>query len=266
MLSPTFIAPCLDLAHSAYLSGLLRREIEILATKSATLSEPRRHGGKKVADFPASEVANFWLLHTVNSFLPELRHIWSVRHGHPETAYVAMLRLAGALSTFSLEARPDDLPQYDHDHLGVCFTELDARIRDLIGTIIPDKAVSIPLTFGDGSLWRGTVPDDRYFRDCQFFLAVSADIGVGEIIQKVPRLVRLAAADDINRLIDKALPGVELTHTQTPPNIRVRLDNQYFALSQVGDLWKQIVFSRQVAVSAPSDIRGARMELIVVLQ
>ncbi|MEO7649840.1 MAG: type VI secretion system baseplate subunit TssK, partial [Bryobacteraceae bacterium] len=33
-----FIAPCLEIAHSEYLMGLIRRQIEILATKSATLS------------------------------------------------------------------------------------------------------------------------------------------------------------------------------------------------------------------------------------
>ncbi len=265
ILDPSFIAPCLDIAHSTYLMGVLRRQIEILATKSATLSEPRRHGGKKRADFPASEVANFWLLHTVNSYLPELRHIWKVRHGHPEAAFVSMLRLAGALSTFSLEGGPDDLPQYDHDQLGPCFTELDARIRDLMETVIPSKFFTIPLILGEGSIWRGTVTDERYFRDSQFFLAVSADVGIGEIIQKVPRLVKLAAADDIDRLIGKALQGVELTHAPSPPSIPVRLDNQYFSLSQVGELWKQIVYSRNLAVFAPSEIKNARMELIVVL-
>jgi len=264
ILDPAFIAPCLDLAHSAYLTGLLRRQIEILATKSATLSGPRR-GGKKRA-IAATEVDSFLQLHTVNTHLPELRHIWEVRHGHPEAAYVAMLRLAGALSTFSQEARPDDLPRYDHAQLGPCFTELDTRIRDLIEIMIPSKFVPILLTLGEGSIWRGTVSDDRYFRDSQFFLAVSADIGMGEIINKVPLLVRLAAADDIDRLIGKALPGIELTYTPSPPNITPRLDSQYFGLSQVGDLWKQIVLSRHVAVYAPAEIKNARMELIAVFQ
>ena len=104
ILNPRFVAPCLDLASSTYLTMLLRRQIEILATKSATLSAPRRQRGKVLAEFSPSETANFWLLHTVNSYLPELKHIWKVRHGHPEPAYVAMLRLAGALATFSLEA------------------------------------------------------------------------------------------------------------------------------------------------------------------
>ena len=145
ILNPRFIAPCLNLGSSNYLSMLLRRQIEILATKSATLSGPRRQRGKITAEFSPSETANFWLLHTVNSYLPELKHIWKVRKGHPEAAYVSMLRLAGALSTFSLEAHPENLPDYDHNDLGRSFTLLDQNIRDLMETVIPSKFVSVPL-------------------------------------------------------------------------------------------------------------------------
>ena len=128
-LNPHFVAPCLNLGSSPYLNMLLRRQIEILTNKSATLSGPRRQRVKITAEFLPSETANFWLLHTVNSHLPEIRHIWKVRRGHPEFAYVSMLRLAGALATFSLEARPENLPDYDHNDLGRCFTLLDRNIR-----------------------------------------------------------------------------------------------------------------------------------------
>ena len=207
ILNPRFIAPCLDLSSSTYLSGLMRRQIEILATKSGTLSGPRRQRGKITAEFSPSETANFWLLHTVNSYLPELKHIWKVRKGHPESAYVAMLRLAGALSTFSLEARPENLPDYDHDDLGRCFTLLDQAIRDLMETVIPSKFVSVSLEVKDRFIWGGTVTEDQYFRDSQFYLAVSAKMGVDDIIRKVPQLVKVSAQDDIQRLVRNALPG-----------------------------------------------------------
>jgi type VI secretion system protein ImpJ len=267
ILNPRFIAPCLNLASSTYLSGLLRRQIEILATKSATLSGPRRQRGKITAEFSPSETANFWLLHTVNSYLPELKHIWKVRKGHPEAAYVAMLRLAGALSTFSLEARPEKLPDYDHDDLGRCFTLLDQQIRDLMETVIPSKFVSVPLEVKDRFIWGGAVTDDRYFRDSQFYLAVSAKMGVDDIIRKVPQLVKIASQDDIQRLVRNALPGLTLRHAPVPPSaIPIKLDNQYFALNQGGDLWNAMMLSRQIAVHAPGEIVDPKMELLIVLE
>jgi type VI secretion system protein ImpJ len=266
VLNPRFVAPSLDLASSAYLSMLLRRQIEILATKSAALSAPRRERGKLLAEFSPSETANFWLLHTVNSYLPELKHIWKVRHGHPEPAYVAMLRLAGALATFSLEARPENLPDYDND-LGRCFTQLDDRIRDLMETVIPSKFVAVPLEVRDRFIWGGTVTEDQYFRNSQFFFAVSAKMGVDDLIRKVPQLVKISAPDDIQRVIRNSLPGVTLRHTPVPPAaIPMKLDNQYFSLNQGGPLWDAIKLSRQIAVHAPGEIVEPRMEILIVLE
>jgi len=247
--------------------SLLRRQVEILVTKSGTLSGPRRERGKGTADFSASETANFWLLHTVNSYLPELRHIFKVRHGHPEVAYRAMLRLAGALSTFAIEGHPGDLPDYDHDNLGLCFTRLDARIRDLMETVIPSKYRSIPLVLTDRFTWSGTVPDDNLFKNSQFYLAVSAKMGVDEIIRKVPQYLKMSAPDDIERLIRNALPGVTLRHVQVPPpQIPMKLDNQYFLLNQSGSYWDRIVMSRALAVSAPAEINEPKMEVLVVVE
>ncbi len=267
VLNPKFVAPCLNLASSSYLNMLLRRQIEILATKSGTLSGPRRQRGKITAEFSPSETANFWLLHTVNSYLPELKHIWKVRKGHPEAAYVAMLRLAGALSTFSLEARPENLPDYDHDDLGRCFTLLDQNIRDLMETVIPSKFISIPLQVKDRFVWGGAVTEDQYFQGSQFYLAVSAKMGMDEVIRKVPQLVKVSATDEIQHLIRNSLPGLPLRHIPVPPAaIPIKLDNQYFALNQSGELWNMMKLSRQIAVHAPGEIVDPRMELFIVLE
>lgn len=267
VLHPRFVAPCLNLASSPYLGMLLRRQIEILAAKSATLSGPRRQRGKITAEFSPSETANFWLLHTVNSYLPELKHIWKVRKGHPEAAYVAMLRLAGALATFSLEAHPENLPDYDHNDLGRSFTLLDQNIRDLMETVIPSKFVAVPLEVRDRFIWGGTVTEDQYFRNSQFYLAVSAKMGVDDLIRKVPQLVKVSSQDDIQRLIRNALPGLPLRHIPVPPAaIPIKLDNQYFALNQGGELWNAMMLSRQVAVHAPGEIVEPRMELLIVLE
>jgi type VI secretion system protein ImpJ len=267
ILNPAFVAPCLDLASSEYLMSLLRRQVEKLASKSTALSGPRRERSKGAADFTASETASFWLLHTVNSYMPELRHIYKVRHGHPEVAYRAMLRLAGALSTFTTEGGPADLPDYDHDNLGRSFTLLDARIRDIIDVYIPEKFRAIPLVLTDRFIWSGTVPDDNLFKNSQFYLAVSAKMGIDEVIRKVPQHLKLAAPDDMGRLIEKQLSGVTLRHVATPPQqIPMKLDNQYFVLNQNGPIWDRIVTSGQVAVSAPAEINDPKMELLVITE
>jgi type VI secretion system protein ImpJ len=134
-------------------------------------------------------------------------------------------------------------------------------------TVIPSKFVSVSLEVKDRFIWGGSVTEDQYFRDSQFFLAVSAKMGVDDIIRKVPQLIKISAQDDIQRIIRNALPGLTLRHTPVPPPaIPMKLDNQYFALNQGGELWNAIMLSRQIAVHAPGEIMEPKMELLIVLE
>jgi type VI secretion system protein ImpJ len=267
ILNPHFVAPCLNFGSSEYLMMLVRRQIEILSTKSSSLGVPRRQKGRGLADFSSSEIANFWLLHTVNSCLPELKHVWKVRRGHPEGLFVAMLRLAGALSTFSLERDVGDLPDYDHDNLGPCFTALDARVRDLLETVIPSKCVPVPLEPIEPLIWGGGIPDDRFLKNSQFLISVSAKMGVDELIAKFLKFAKVSSASEIHRLVRNSLPGVTLRHVPIPPSaVPVKLDNQYFSLSQNDPLWEGIAASRGLNVFVPGDIADPRMELLIILE
>lgn len=266
ILNPRFIPPCLDISASEYLMMLLRRQIEVLAAKGGALSQPRRERGRDLADFTTSEVSAYWLLHTINSNLPELKHIWGVRKGHPEPLYVQMLRLAGALSTFALEPQRE-FPAYDHDNLGFCFSELDGRIRDLLEIVIKSKCVVVPLVLTDKLIWQGTIPDDQYLKNTQFFLSVSNKMEVDEIINKFPRLARVSSPMEIQRLIRLSLNGLTLKHVSSPPSaIPLKLDNQYFSISKSGILWDGVVQTRNLTVFVPAEIAEPKMELLIVLE
>ncbi len=96
---------------------MLRQLVEILITKSATLSEQRRQRAAGLADFTTSEAGIFWLLHTVNSSIPELAHYFRTHPVHPERIYLAMAELAGELMTFVTDRHPKDIVRYDHTDL-----------------------------------------------------------------------------------------------------------------------------------------------------
>jgi type VI secretion system protein ImpJ len=263
ILRNSFAAPCLDIASSEYLLGLLRRQVEILLTKSASLSSIRTDRGK-AAGFSGSEIDKFWLLHTVNSYLPELKHLYRTRKGHPEVAFVAMLRLAGALYTFAKEGNPGDLPDYDHENLGGCFTELDARIRNLIEVVIPTKFRAIPLIRTERDRWMGSIEDDNLFRNnSQFYLAVSGKMGVVDLIQQAPRYLKVAAPDDLERIVSKATAGLVLSYAPVKP-VNTKQEDQYFQINQSGPLWDKVVLSRSIGVYASADIVEPKMELVAV--
>jgi type VI secretion system protein ImpJ len=117
------------------------------------------------------------------------------------------------------------------------------------------------------SLWTGSVSNDEYFKGGAFFLSVNAKIDVGELIKKVPDLVKIAPSDEIQQLISYALPGVKLRHEPRAPSaITFKLNNQYFALNQTGRVWDRIVQTRSFSLFIPPEIAEAQPEILVVLQ
>src|SRR5262249_7453961 len=113
-LSEKYIPPILNVAASPWLVNMLRQIVEILITKSSPLGEQRRQRAASLADFTTSEVAVFWLLHTVNSTIPILAHLFRTHLVHPERLYSEMIELAGALMTFTTDRHPKEIVHYDH--------------------------------------------------------------------------------------------------------------------------------------------------------
>lgn len=265
-LDPRFVPPLLDFEASDYLVSIARRLVEILSAKSSELAGSRRQKNQSLADFTSADIPRFWLLYTVNAALPVFRHLFETRKGHPEALYSAMLSLAGSLSTFSLKVHPRDLPPYDHDNLGACFTDLDEKLRLLLDTVVPSNCVSLPLKRVQTSIYATSIDDEKYLQQTHMYLAVSADMSQADLIAKAPQLIKVCSADAVEHLVQRALPGVPLAHVLTPPAaIPIKLNYQYFGLSQSGGSWEAVVRARNLAAYVPGDFPNPQMELIIVL-
>jgi len=264
-LNPRFVPPLIEISASEYLLGLLRGLIEILSAKSTQLSGSRRQKNQSLADFSASDIANFWLLYTVNSDFPVFNHLFA-SHGHPEELYAAMVSLAGSLSTFSPRLRPRDLPLYSHDSLGPLFSELDEKLRLLLETVVPTNLVSLPLKYVKNSIYATAIDNEKYLVNTRMYLAVSAEADEDVVIKRVPQLVKVCSATHIEHLIKQALPGVQLKHLPSPPSaIPVKLKYQYFSLSQSGGAWESINRARNFAAYVPGDFPNPNLELLILL-
>jgi type VI secretion system protein ImpJ len=265
-LDPVFVPPLLDIYASEYLMSILRRLLEILTAKSATLSGMRRQKSQGLAEFTASDIANFWLLYTVNTFLPQLRHLFEVRRGHPEMLFSTMNELAGALTTFSTKILPRDLPLYEHRELGPRISDLDDKLRYLLETVIPSNFVALPLRSTSPSIYATAIEEDKYLQNTKMYLALTAEMPEGELIAKAPKLIKPCSANHLEHLVRNALPGVSMRHLPAPPNaIPVKLNYQYFSLNQDGPAWEAVKRSRNFAAWVPSDFPNPQLELIIVM-
>jgi type VI secretion system protein ImpJ len=265
-LEPRFAPPLLDLVASNFLISILRRLVEILAAKSSQLAGSRRQKNLSLAEFGTSDIANFWLLYTINSHFPLMQHIFESRRGHPERLYEEMLSLAGCLTTFSTNIHPRDLPKYDHDDPARCFGELDEKLRLLLDTVIPSNFVSLQLKLTNPSIYAASLAEDRYLQDTKMYLAIRSETNEADTIAKAPFLVKVCSASHIEHLVRNALQGVPLTHIPRPPSvIPVKMNYQYFSLNQSGAAWEAITRARNIAAYVPGDFPNPQIELFILL-
>jgi type VI secretion protein, VC_A0114 family len=261
-LDPNFIPPCLQITASSRLMDMLRRLIEIMDDKIETLAHR-----EKAAAHSASELSNFWLLHSICSTLPLLRHLYFTKHGHPEELYRTLSGLAGALCTFGLNSSPDALPIYDHDNLSACFENIDKHIRVHLETIIPTNVTKVALTAIADCFYGGAVADDRALRRSRWVLAIKSPIGDAELISRTPELVKVCSREFIAKIVQRAVPGLPLRHLQVPPSaLSPRFDTQYFAISQTGPCWEHIAQTREVGVYVPAELPTPDVQLLVILE
>lgn len=260
---PNFIPPVLRITSSDRLMSLLGRLIEILEEKSASFAS-RKTSWVEIA---SREVGTFWLIHTINSAMAPLRHLYLTKRSHPDELYQEMLRLGGALCTFALDSHPRSLPLYNHNDLTTCFSDLDYHIRRHLEIIIPTQFITIPLVKRAEYFYEAEITDQRALNRTKWIFGVKSEIGEAPVIANTPRLVKLCSKEFVPRLVQQALPGMTLTHLPVAPSqIPAKVDYSYFSVTQAGPCWEHLVKTRKLGLYVPGDIPNPELELLVIIE
>jgi len=265
-LASGFIPPCLHLAASEPLLSLSRRLLGVLQAKSEALCAQRRERGSQIAEFGSSDVALFWLLNTVNRAHPQLAHLLKHPRLHPERLYLFLAELASGLLTFSLEAGLEDIPEYDHAQPAASLLPLDTLLRGLLNKVVPSQYVPIALERNKTSYYIGRLHDAR-LASADFYIAVHADMPGAQLLELVPRAFKVGSPEDIEVVVNAAMPGASLVHaSRLPAAIPVRLDNHYFAIEPHGAVFQRMMQAQAVAFYVPSAFTNLKLELMAVLK
>ncbi|WP_416051104.1 type VI secretion system baseplate subunit TssK [Cupriavidus basilensis] len=265
-LDPAFVPPCLFLSASDRLTERMKRLSEILSAKSASLSVRRRERSDQIADFAVADVALFWLLHSVNSTWPELARLCAEPQQHPERLYGILARLAGSLLTFSTTETLQAIPSYDHLAPEPVFAELESLIRTLLDTVIPSRVVPVTLERLRPTVWVGKILDERLVEGAEYYLSVQAGVPAHALLEQLPRLCKAGAPDEVEQIVNSALPGIPLrTMSRLPAAIPVRIENQYFALDSAHPAFKRMLAARACQFYVPASLPDVSLELFAVL-
>ncbi|MBA5606336.1 type VI secretion system baseplate subunit TssK [Duganella sp. FT3S] len=266
-LDPDYLPPSVTVAAAPWLAQRVDRLLGKLGVKIEALYSRHRQSSRNVIEVHSGDIASFWMLSTLNTAGAGLTHFARYGQHHPEALFERLMTLAGGLLTFSQKYALADLPAYDHADPGPGFARLDAIIRDLVDTVISSRYVAIALAVeaDKPTHHMGTLDAARVGRDTALCLAVQADMAPLELVAAVPRLLKAGAPDDVERAIQFALPGVELTHMpQVPPQVPVRPNTYYFSIEGKGPLYENMLKAEAIAVYAPINIKSLKLELFAI--
>jgi len=263
-----FVPPCLTLGAHPLHGERINRIADILHAKSLALGSRRSERLEQVAEYGVADVQLFWLLHCIHAAWPQLRLYASHPARPPEQLYVTLAQLASALMTFSTLAQLTDIPPYDHARADEVFGKLEATIRELLDAIIPSRVVSIGLTRRSPTTWTGQFLDERIIRGTvDWYVSVNSASPAFELVELFPRLCKIGSPDDVELIVNSALPGIPLKAVQRVPGaIPVRLDNQYFALDATTEAHARMLAARACQIYLPASIPDASLELYAVLR
>jgi type VI secretion system protein ImpJ len=270
-LDPLFVPPVLQLAASERLLELTRQVVTLLEAKGAslvaTLSQATATAAGGAAAYMGNELATRWLLHAVRSADAPLRHLLLARRAHPERLYSELARLAGALCTFSMTSHPRDVPAYDHDDATTTFTLLERQLRAQLDVVISARALVVPLQRVSDVLHTAMLSDARCFEPgARWFLAVRAEVGGGDLVDRVTRLTKTCASKFVLELVRRAFNGLATEHVPMPPAaLAPKPDLTYFELTMAGPCALSLQESREVGVYVPDALPGAYVELAILL-
>jgi type VI secretion system protein ImpJ len=265
-LDDSFVPPVLNIGASTVLMGRLRAILEILSTKSTEFSRQRRNRGAGLASFSTSEAASFWLLHTVNGFIPPLQHVYSTGTAHPERVYLLLSQLTGYMYTFAGEGHPKDVTSYQHEDLNGTFARIEDKLRALLGTIIPTRCTNIPLDKTRDNMFVAKIQDDRVLQpEGAIYVAVQAEVPAEKVVREAPLKFKISSQDRVDQLITAALRGISVKHIPAPPpEIPVQPGRNYFQVDKTGDHWDAVRSSRSMALYLPPEFQGLNLELMAV--
>lgn len=263
---PDFIPPLVDIAGSAHLKMMLRRLLDILLVKSDALAARHRERVQSIVEYGTSDIASFWLLHTVNRSFPLLNHFITTPT-HPEALYASLVQLCGELMTFSSELTLKDIPSYQHDDLGVVFGRLDTIIRELLETVVSNRFATIPLDNTRPSFYIGRLDSERLVENVDYYLSISSEQPTAHVLEMAPLKLKAGSPDDVEKILNSALPGVRLVHAaQTPVALPVRVGNHYFILEPQGVIFERMRQARSICIYVPQALLEFKLELFAVFQ
>jgi type VI secretion system protein ImpJ len=263
LLSPTFIAPCLDLHASERLVQIVNETRSLLKSRGDAIAA-RNESSRMAAE--SAGLIDILTLAIINGQEVLFDHFAAVRGAHPIEAFQAMLQLTGQLATFSsLRRKPADLPVYRHDQLEESFAPLLERLREFLTVVTERNAIPLELQQRGYGIVTSIIADRSLFQDSRFVLTASASIPTETLRSQLPTQMKIGSVEQIRDLVNLQLPGVPMRALPVaPPELPFLQNGVYFELDQSAELWRNLTTSAAFAMHVSGDYPDLHLEFWAV--
>jgi len=237
---PEFVGPCLVLNGSAILRDLVRDlSSQVLASRQELVVQVTR-GGFSIDTMRGIQFEQIMRLRSLNRYGARLEALIETSNIAPFEIYVLLRELMGELAALHPDRDLFETAPYQHDNPYPVFSELAAKIRQLLRGSVAPSFMSAPFTDVNGLL-SAMLTDEHLQRPTDYFLGVRTK----EDPRTLARLVEDADRFKLmpQSLASRAIRGVVLKEERFPPlELPAQSGLYFFRLlrGQSSRSWQQI--------------------------
>jgi type VI secretion system protein ImpJ len=211
---PEFVGPCFVLNGSATLRELVRDlSSQVLASRQELVIQVTR-GGFSIDTMRGIQFEQIMRLRTLNRYGAHLEALIETSNVAPFEIYVLLRELMGELAALHPDRDLFETAPYHHDNPYPVFSELAAKIRQLLRGSVAPSFLKAPFTDVNGLL-SATLTDEHLQRPTDYFLGIRTK-------EDPQALARLVEDPDRFKLMpqsmaSRAIRGVVLKEERFPP-------------------------------------------------
>lgn len=272
-MAPRFVPPCLNLSASTALQHMLmelRDEVIGRARQLEVFKQPIANRSGEDGQF-----GPVLALSVLNRYGPQIAHLLEAGETHPWAVYGVLRQLAGELSTFSDycdllgETRDNQelVPPYKHTDIGPVFMTVLDLVRRLLNeiTIGPEMLVHFEQDGASGNFYRADMPAAFFGPRHRYYLMARSSLDPKLLAERMVLEAKLGTPEQIDTLVTRSLPGIEVLPLQTLPlGMPRRAGSAYFRIESLSDTWDSVVRDGRLALFLPDSPADLKLELIVI--
>lgn len=259
LLDEHFLPPCLNVNALPRLKKFVEEIHSLLHHRGQMLSQRLTQAQQS----QTAMVLDLMLLQVINHHEPEFATLSHLEMVHPLALYQRLITLLGDLSTFTRETRrAPSLKPYHHYHLTQTYQPVIEALRRDLSLVMEQHTTAIPLVQHQQGVWLANIENKALLHNTMLVLAVHAEIPLDTLAVNFPRQAKVAPVEQLEHLITRQLPGIELQRLSTAPRqIPFHANYLYFLLNKKHETWQYLEKSAALAIYLGADYPDPQLEL-----